>query len=84
MAITKEQAIEILSTRDFCGMLCGYTSGVTEALNMAIEALLFCNKLVCCWECKYKDECPQTILLDANNKIINFCSYGEREGGDSE
>lgn len=35
----RKQAIEILSTRDFCGMLCGYTSGYTEALDMAIGAL---------------------------------------------
>ena len=84
MTMTREQAIQILSTRDFCGMLCGYTSGYTEALDMAVEALLFCNELVYCWECKYKDECPQTISLDANNQTINFCSYGKRKGGDAE
>lgn len=39
MTITKEEAIQILSTRDAHGVLCGYTSGVTEALDMAIEAL---------------------------------------------
>ena len=72
MTMTKEQAIQILSTR------------YTEALDMAIDALLFCNELVYCWECKYKDECPQMILLDANNKTISFCSYGKRKGGDSE
>lgn len=37
--MTREQAIQILSTRDWSGMLCGYTSGYTEALDMAIEAL---------------------------------------------
>lgn len=37
--ITKEEAIQILSTRDAHGVLCGYTSGVTEALDMAVEAL---------------------------------------------
>ena len=37
--MTKEEAIQILSTRDAHGVLCGYTSGVTEALDMAIEAL---------------------------------------------
>ena len=37
--MTKEEAIKILSTRDAHGVLCGYTSGVTEALDMAIEAL---------------------------------------------
>lgn len=35
----KEEAIQILSTRDWSGMLCGYTSGYTEALDMAVEAL---------------------------------------------
>lgn len=37
--MTKEEAIQILSTRDAHGVLCGYTSGVTEALDMAVEAL---------------------------------------------
>ena len=37
--MTKDEAIQILSTRDAHGILCGYTSGVTEALDMAIEAL---------------------------------------------
>ena len=37
--MTREEAIQILSTRDWSGMLCGYTSGYTEALDMAIEAL---------------------------------------------
>lgn len=37
--MTKEEAIQILSTRDAHGVLCGYTNGVTEALDMAIEAL---------------------------------------------
>lgn len=39
MTMTREKAIQILSTRDAHGVLCGYTSGVTEALDMAIEAL---------------------------------------------
>ena len=37
--MTRKEAIQILSTRDAHGVLCGYTSGVTEALDMAIEAL---------------------------------------------
>ncbi len=37
--MTREEAIQILSTRDAHGVLCGYTSGVTEALDMAIKAL---------------------------------------------
>ena len=37
--MTRNEAIQILSTRDAHGVLCGYTSGVTEALDMAIEAL---------------------------------------------
>lgn len=41
MTMTREEAIQILSTRDAHGVLCGYTSGVTEALDMAIEALQF-------------------------------------------
>ena len=58
MTMTKEQAIEMLSTRDWSGMLCGYTSGYTEALDMAIEALQF--DLVQCKDCKHRetDDCP--------------------------
>ena len=37
--MTKEEAIQILSTRDRYGVPCGYTSGYQEALDMAIEAL---------------------------------------------
>ena len=37
--MTRKEAIQILSTRDAHGVMCGYTSGVTEALDMAIEAL---------------------------------------------
>lgn len=38
-AMTREEAIKILSNRDTHGMPCGYTGGYTEALDMAIEAL---------------------------------------------
>ena len=37
--MTREEAIRILSSRDANGKLTGYTSGYTEALDMAIEAL---------------------------------------------
>ena len=37
--MTREEAIQILSTRDRYGVPCGYTSGYQEALDMAIEAL---------------------------------------------
>lgn len=37
--MTREEAIRMLSTRDAHGVLCGYTSGYEEALDMAIEAL---------------------------------------------
>jgi hypothetical protein len=62
----------------FCAKYKGI--GNEEDFFMTIEASLFCNELVYCWECKYKDECHQTISLDANNKTINFCSYGKRKG----
>lgn len=56
--MTKEEAIQILSTRDWSGMLCGYTSGYTEALDMAIEALQI--EIVRCEDCKHRetDDCP--------------------------
>lgn len=37
--MTREEAIQILSTRDRYGVPCGYTSGYQEALDMAIQAL---------------------------------------------
>ena len=49
--MTKEEAIQILSTRDAHGVLCGYTSGVTEALDMAIEALEMRNNCIICPRC---------------------------------
>ena len=49
--MTKEEAIQILSTRDWSGMLCGYTSGYTEALDMAIEALEMQNNCIICPKC---------------------------------
>ena len=61
MAITREQAIQMLSTRDFCGMLCGYTSGYPEALDMAVEALSSnAIQVVQCKDCKHRetDDCP--------------------------
>ena len=56
--MTREEAIQILSTRDWSGMLCGYTSGYTEALDMAIKALQI--DLVQCKDCKHRetDDCP--------------------------
>lgn len=35
----REEAIAILKNRDMHGVPCGYTSGYSEALDMAIEAL---------------------------------------------
>lgn len=49
--MTKEEAIQIISTRDAHGVLCGYTSGVTEALDMAIEALEMQNNCIICPRC---------------------------------
>lgn len=39
MRITKEEAIEILSTRDSHGMITGYAGGIKEAIDMGLEAL---------------------------------------------
>ena len=57
---------------------------VREALDMTIKALLSCNESVCCWECRYKERCSKYDIARRNNKIINFCPYGERKGGDDE
>lgn len=71
--MTRKEAIQILSTRDAHGVLCGYTSGVTEALDMAIEALQFVEhfdllkkyqslqEVVRCKDCKYREHCHETV-----------------------
>lgn len=71
--MTREEAIQILSTRDAHGVLCGYTSGVTKALDMAIEALQFAKhfdllkeyqslqEVVRCKDCRYQVHCHQTV-----------------------
>jgi len=59
--MTREEAIQILSTRDAHGVLCGYTSGVTEALDMAIEAL--------------SAEAVQGEWKDAYRKTANFVEF---------
>lgn len=62
MTLTREKAIQILSTRDAHGVLCGYTSGVTEALDMAIEALQNngfcpnCGVVVRCKDCRHYEK----------------------------
>lgn len=88
--MTREEAIQILSTRDAHGVLCGYTSGVTEALDMAIEALN--TEVVRCKDCRYFKKiaersdsglCHRDIVASAW-KENGYCSRGERKGGDSE
>lgn len=77
--MTKEEAIQILSTRDWSGMLCGYTSGYTEALDMAIEALQI--DIVKCENCKHQDECEEVVLFEVTDDEVighrvHWCSYG--------
>ena len=73
--MTREEAIQILSTRDAHGVLCGYTSGVTEALDMAIEALE--NKPTPCEKCIHVKSCRKVIILkNMTYKLIKYCSQG--------
>ena len=77
--MTREEAIQILSTRDWSGMLCGYTSGYTEALDMAIEALQ--TDIVKCENCKHQDECEEVVLFEVTDDEVighrvHWCSYG--------
>lgn len=85
MAITREEAIQILSTRDWSGMLCGYTSGYSEALDMAIEALSALpsaakklnNQTHLCDSCKYNyPKCPsenEDVLFGSGVGNDNIC-----------
>lgn len=73
--MTREEAIQILSTRDAHGVLCGYTSGVTEALDMAIESLE--NKPTPCEKCIHVKSCRKVIILkNRTYKLIKYCSQG--------
>lgn len=91
--ITREEAIQILSTRDAHGVLCGYTSGVTEALDMAVEALQFAkhfdllkeyqslHEVVYCKDCDRKlgsTECPCCTKEYHINEETFYCAWGER------
>ena len=85
--MTREEAKEALSVLKIYD-----NQWLREAVDMAIEALSEPSgniisrdnaiREVYCLKCKHKDECSQTVLINANNKIINFCSYGERKGGE--
>ena len=90
--ITREEAIQILSTRDAHGVLCGYTSGVTEALDMAIEALKeqeISNELQgYAYECGYEHffhECQSCEHRRIGNKAQDWIPCSERlpKTGDS-
>ena len=83
--MTKEEAIQILSTRDAHGVLCGYTSGVTEALDMAIEALKeqeISNELQgYAYECGYEHffhECQSCEHRRIGNKAQDWIPCSER------
>ena len=97
--MTRKEAIQILSTRDAHGVLCGYTGGVTEALDMAIEALQFVEhfdllkeyqslqEVVWCKDCRLAQDDITHLYCDYfGHKTYedDFCSYGERKGGDGE
>ena len=90
--MNKEEAIQILSTRNAHGVLCGYTSGVTKALDMAIEALQFSKhfdllkeyqslqEVVQCKDCDRKlgsTECPCCTKEYYINEETFYCAWGE-------
>lgn len=68
--MTREEAIQILSTRDAHGVLCGYTSGVTEALDMAIKALSIEPKTKCIAQIRI----DEGDMEDLVNKIVDKMS----------
>lgn len=80
--MTREEAIQILSTRDWSGMLCGYTGGYTEALDMAIEALSkpivditqrdLCKDISC-------EDCP---FMNETCKLMDYVAYADRPHGE--
>ena len=97
--MTREEAIQMLSTRDAHGVLCGYTSGIAEALDMAIEALsedktdrpkgewiidTYNMELRC-------GVCGETFKFDDVDEVLDYMEYakyclacGAKMGGDTE
>lgn len=73
MTMTREKAMQILSTRDAHGVLCGYTSGVTEALDMAIEALQR-------EEAEEKGYCHR--IMPSNVEVVVRCKECRKQGSD--
>ena len=85
--ITREEAIQILSTRDAHGVLCGYTSGVTEALDMAIEALSRSGDLISRANAMSKCKSAEKELTDeAERKGLRVARFiiGELPSADAE
>lgn len=79
--MTKEEAIKILSTRDRYGCLCGWTSGYTEALDMAIEALQRTSNALPTHECvKATHECVEHVgNSDQLNRTCAECKHYTKE-----
>lgn len=67
--MTREEAIQILSTRDRYGVPCGYTSGYQEALDMAIEALQE-PKTIIGIDIPYGSDKGLATIFKGNEKIV--------------
>lgn len=75
--MTREEAIRMLSTRDAHGMLCGYTSGYEEALDMAVEVLgQEQPEIIRCKNCRHDSDCEIQYSAQAGSEF--FCGAAEK------
>lgn len=97
--MTREEAIQMLSTRDAHGVLCGYTSGIAEALDMAIETLSEDKTdrpkgewIVDAYNMELRcGICGETFRFDDVDEVLDYMEYakyclacGAKMGGDTE
>ena len=81
--MTREEAIQVLQTALTAPFIYG---NYAEALDIAIEAL----SVVQCKDCKHQEHCEKTVAHKRGNdgfnvkwlETIEWCSRGERKGGD--
>ena len=88
--MTREEAIQILSTRDAHGVMCGYTGGYTEALDIALESLqrdierqemiIRASEkylgIVRCKDCiHYRSDGGALMVCDVSDMVVNDTDY---------
>jgi hypothetical protein len=83
MTMTREEAIKRIKYHKIVHKMNEPNAiKISEALDMAIEALTI--DLVRCKECRFfkREECRYYIAYGIRRKPNDFCSYGKHKGGE--